>query len=245
MDSVETQPTSQRHRPHGDIPNTPLTAAMISFSLGASFAAGILTFVSSAIPLSQYWWCTPTLGLFFASWALFHWSEFAVTAGWNREKCSVDSFLLNNGKSYHAANLMAISEYLLTLYLRPQWKHSSLPLFLGVTCIVVGQGLRSAAMIHASSNFSHSVQSRKATNHTLVTTGVYAWSRHPSYAGFFYWSLGTQLLLQNPLSFAVFFIVLWRFFRRRIQFEERALSGFFGQDYERYKESVATRIPYL
>lgn len=44
-----------------------------------------------------------------------------------------------------------------------------------------------------------------------------SYSRHPSYAGFFYWALGTQLLLGNPLSALVFAVVLWRFFSRRIR----------------------------
>lgn len=43
------------------------------------------------------------------------------------------------------------------------------------------------------------------------------WFRHPSYAGFFYWALGTQLVLQNPISFLGFLIVLWRFFSQRIR----------------------------
>jgi protein-S-isoprenylcysteine O-methyltransferase len=36
------------------------------------------------------WWATPQLGFFIAAWSGFHWGEFAVTAGWNLEKCSVD-----------------------------------------------------------------------------------------------------------------------------------------------------------
>lgn len=43
------------------------------------------------------------------------------------------------------------------------------------------------------------------------------WSRHPSYTGFFYWGLGMQLTLQNPVSFAIFMVVLWRFFNARIK----------------------------
>ena len=43
------------------------------------------------------------------------------------------------------------------------------------------------------------------------------WFRHPSYAGFFYWALGTQLVLQNPVSFTLYLIILWRFFSRRIR----------------------------
>lgn len=46
-------------------------------------------------------------------------------------------------------------------------------------------------------------------------TPLHSWFRHPSYAGFFYWALGTQLVLQNPISFAMYAVVLWRFFYYR------------------------------
>ena len=45
----------------------------------------------------------------------------------------------------------------------------------------------------------------------------YSWFRHPSYTGFFYWALGTQLVLQNPVTFVFFAILLWRFFYYRIR----------------------------
>lgn len=74
---------------------------------------------------------------------------------------------------------------------------------------------RSYAMISASSNFSHMCASRlssfvrpveltkdpgsvavdKLASHQLVKTGIYSWSRHPSYAGFTWWAVGTQVRL--------------------------------------------------
>jgi hypothetical protein len=75
-------------KPHGTIPNTPLAVAAIAFLLGAVCALGSLMFVGGAFASS--WWSTYQLGFFVASWAVFHWAEFAVTAGWNLEKCSVD-----------------------------------------------------------------------------------------------------------------------------------------------------------
>lgn len=71
------------------------------------------------------------------------------------------------------------------------------------------------------------VASRKRDEHQLVTDGVYAWFRHPSYAGFYYWALGTQIVLQNPISFVGFAIVLGRFFYTRTRGEQFVLDGFF------------------
>lgn len=85
---LETVPTSPAHRPHGDIPNTPLASATIAFLLGILFALGVPTRLLMREP--TYWWCTYPFAFFTSSWATFHYLEFATTAGWNREKLSVD-----------------------------------------------------------------------------------------------------------------------------------------------------------
>ncbi|KAF7355412.1 Protein-S-isoprenylcysteine O-methyltransferase [Mycena sanguinolenta] len=230
---------------NGRIPNTPFFASLISFLLGSLFGLGLLAALSGAFTLERPWWATYQLGFFFAAWAAFHWGEYAVTAGWNLEKCSVDSFLLENGSMYHIAHGTAVAEYVLTLYFRPAWKvHPYISLF-GVTLVLLGQTLRSGAMIHASTNFSHAVAFRKRPSHVLVTDGIYAYLRHPSYAGFFYWALGTQLVLLNPVSFVLYSGAMWRFFFYRVKAEERALVAFFGEEYEKYRKRVGTWIPFV
>ncbi|KNZ81540.1 Protein-S-isoprenylcysteine O-methyltransferase [Termitomyces sp. J132] len=193
----------------------------------------------------RYWWSTAQLGFFIAAWAGFHWGEFAVTAGWNLEKCT---YLLDNGAMYHVANGTALTEYFAMLYFKPSSKSFPYVTLLGIFLVLVGQSLRSAAMIHASTNFSHAVAFRKRESHRLVTDGVYAWFRHPSYAGFFYWALGTQLVLQNPVTFVMFSFLLWRFFYYRTKYgaaEEKALIEFFGDDYLKYRQRVGTKIPFV
>jgi protein-S-isoprenylcysteine O-methyltransferase len=46
--------------------------------------------------------------------------------------------------------------------------------YIGIILVIVGQMLRSTAMIHATTNFSHSVAFQKRNGHRLVTDGVYA-----------------------------------------------------------------------
>ena len=82
--------TVPRTRPYptgGTLPNTPLTASTISFILGWAFSLGVLTFWRGGF---GSWWNSYQLGFFVAAWSGFHWGEFAVTAGWNLEKCSVE-----------------------------------------------------------------------------------------------------------------------------------------------------------
>ncbi|KAI0068794.1 ICMT-domain-containing protein, partial [Artomyces pyxidatus] len=241
---LETVPTAAPAKPqHGNIPNTPLAASTISFLLGSTFTTGLFIFLSGGF--SQFWWTTYQVGFFVAAWATFHWAEFAVTAGWNREKCSVDSFLLDNGAMYHVANSLALLEYLVTLYFKPSLKAYPYVSEVGIFLTLAGQVLRSTAMIQASTNFSHALAFRKRDSHELVTGGVYGWFRHPSYAGFFYWALGTQLTLQNPFTFVVFVALLWRFFSQRVKTEERVLVNFFGNAYVEYRSRVGTMIPFI
>ncbi|KAJ3552196.1 hypothetical protein NM688_g4279 [Phlebia brevispora] len=238
QDTLETTPAEAV--PHGRIPNTPLAASTISFLLGCLFSLSLYTYLSGGL---GYWWSTYQLGFYLAAWSAFHWGEFAVTAGWNREKCSIDSFLLDNGMLYHIAHSAALVEYLITLWIKPTFKAHAYVTPIGAYNYI--NHCSQALMCKYSTNFSHTVAFRKRESHELVTDGVYAWFRHPSYAGFFYWAIGTQLVLQNPVSFLMFTVILWRFFNNRIKHEEGALIRFFGQAYVQYRSKVSTRIPFI
>jgi hypothetical protein len=85
---LETIPEPTALRPHGTLPNTPLAVSTTSFLLGSIFSLGFSVFLCGG--LSSFWFATYQLAFFVASWSAFHWGEFAVTAGWNREKVSVD-----------------------------------------------------------------------------------------------------------------------------------------------------------
>lgn len=85
---LETIPDRTASQPQGNIPNTPLAVSTISFLLGSIFSLGLSVFLCGG--LSSFWFATYQFAFFVASWSTFHWGEFAVTAGWNREKVSVD-----------------------------------------------------------------------------------------------------------------------------------------------------------
>jgi protein-S-isoprenylcysteine O-methyltransferase Ste14 len=52
----------------------------------------------------------------------------------------------------------------------------------------------------------------------MCVCGGDSWTRHPSYAGFFWYSLGTQVLLANPLTLVVYVGALYAFFIPRIRY---------------------------
>jgi protein-S-isoprenylcysteine O-methyltransferase len=59
--------------------------------------------------------------------------------------------------------------------------------------VIAGEFLRKLAMWTAQHNFTHIVQDRRRDEHVLVTHGIYGYSRHPSYVGWFLFSVGTQV----------------------------------------------------
>lgn len=160
------------------------------------------------------------------------------------------AFLLQNGIEYAAAHAFGLLEFLVEGAFVPYWKQVRALQVLGVLLLVLGQVVRSLAMVHASTNFSHTVASAKRDDHVLVTHGVYQLARHPSYAGFFYWAVGTQILLGNPVSTLLFICTLSRFFAQRIRRtchahadEEYLLHRFFGKEYARYAARVPAGVP--
>lgn len=83
--------------------------------------------------------------------------------------------------------------------------------------------------------------------HAFLVTIIdrYKIFRHPSYVGFYYWAVGTQLLLGNVLHTILFAIAAWMFFKRRIPYEEEALMQLFPQEYPEYVKTTYVGIPFL
>ncbi|XP_063319925.1 protein-S-isoprenylcysteine O-methyltransferase [Pelmatolapia mariae] len=205
--------------------------------LGVTFGCGLI------ISFSETTWTH--FGWYMCSLSFFHYSEYLVTAIINPRSLSLDSFLLNHSVEYTLAAVSSWVEFIVEKLTVPELKQLSWLSFLGLFMVLCGEGLRKAAMLTAGSNFNHIVQNEKAQSHVLVTTGVYAYFRHPSYVGWFYWSIGTQVMLCNPLCILAYTIASWRFFRERIEEEELSLIHFFAEDYVEYKKRVPTGLPFI
>ncbi|KAF9208849.1 hypothetical protein BGZ59_010415 [Podila verticillata] len=143
------------------------------------------------------------------------------------------------------ATASGVTEFLIELYFFPGLKSWGLLNKIGLVMVIVGQLARTLAMFSAKSNFSHHVEYYKEEHHVLVTDGIYSLLRHPSYFGFYYWALGSQLMMMNPVCFVGFAAALHRFFSERIQYEEQLLVRFFGQDYKAYQARTQTGIPLI
>ena len=91
---------------------------------------------------------------------------------------------------YHIAHGTAVAEYLVSTYFSPTAKNhlyyseigtmfgtSRIRILLnlpsGIAMVISGQVIRSLAMMHASTNFSHIIAYRKLADHRLVKDGIY------------------------------------------------------------------------
>jgi protein-S-isoprenylcysteine O-methyltransferase len=125
--------------------------------------------------------------------------------------------LTSNGAAYNIAHASAIVEALVEYYFFPHLKALNWVTLIGLFLVIIGQTARTLAMKHAGSNFSHYVVTEKEAGHRLVTEGIYAWLRHPSYFGYYWWAVGTQVMLGNPICALGFAAFLWMFFSNRVK----------------------------
>ena len=155
---------------------------------------------------------------------------------------SSHSFLLNHSQAYHMAFVCAIVEYFVerTFF---SWKTSLPIVYTGAVLSVVGLLIRFFALITAEASFTHQVQSKKRSDHTLITGGIYSIFRHPGYFGWFWWTIGSQVLLCNPICILGFAYQAWQFFADRIPDEEEKLIKMFGPAYAKYRDRTPVYIP--
>ncbi|CAN8098467.1 unnamed protein product [Discula destructiva] len=227
-----------------------------AFALGTALALGTISTLAILLLTSSPLWRLPFL---LAVLSVFHFLEFWTQARYNTRAAGTVHFLLTaNGLGYAGAHVAAALECLLAsnttttlllLLLLPSLGRyplaAGLVTLVGVAAVVVGQTVRSVAMVQAGPSFNHHVQETKKASHVLVTTGLYGTLRHPSYFGFYWWVLGIQLAMGNVVCFLVYVVVLYRYYSNRIPHEERFLIEFFGDEYVDYRKKVGTKIPFV
>ncbi|CDJ60332.1 isoprenylcysteine carboxylmethyltransferase, putative [Eimeria maxima] len=110
----------------------------------------------------------------------------------------------------------------------------------GLVAAIGGLMLRCLGFLTLRENFTHQIRRKKTEKHRLCVHGVYSKCRHPAYAGWFWWAVGSQIVLLNVICCCLFSVVSFVFFLERISFEEKQLIKLFGRDYEVYRHRVRT-----
>ncbi|KIY68947.1 hypothetical protein CYLTODRAFT_373614 [Cylindrobasidium torrendii FP15055 ss-10] len=152
---------------------------------------------------------------------------------------------------------------LTSLFGPPSGHHTALNIPLPVftlLCIVViiGCAIRHASYRALGRLFTFELAKR--SQHKLVTTGPFAYVRHPAYAGWFIMLVGIAPLflgwplhvLPNvvgiPLLMYVYGMmgVISTSFALRMEFEDRLLREQFGDEWERWRKQVPNKlVPYV
>ena len=104
-------------------------------------------------------------------------------------------------------------------------------LILGAILIVLGIAFWISAVLISKIN-------AEVESNNLVTTGIYAYVRHPIYAAFFYIAVGLILISQNVFLFVltIFFWVFLTVAMKRT--EEKWLIDRFGKEYMDYSKRL-------
>ncbi|XP_006470238.2 protein-S-isoprenylcysteine O-methyltransferase A-like [Citrus sinensis] len=191
----------------------------------------------------SYTACRQLSQMFFAVF-FFHMSEYILAIAFHgSQSVTLRSLLIS--KNYILAMLFSMMEYIVEIVLfrgsKDFWWISNV----GLVMVIAGEIIRKSAILTAGRSFTHIIKVCHEEHHELITHGVYGFVRHPSYCGFLIWSVGTQIMLCNPLSTIGFAFVVWHFFAERIPYEEYFLKEFFGIRYEEYARRVPSGVPFV
>ena len=115
--------------------------------------------------------------------------------------------------------------------------------WLGVLLLLGSLVIFARAHLDLKSNWSPSLEIYE--KHTLITTGIYKYIRHPMYASQWLWVIAQILLLQNWLAGPIDFILFIPFYFIRVLAEEKMMADQFGEAYLKYIRQTGGVIPWF
>jgi len=115
--------------------------------------------------------------------------------------------------------------------------------FIGVSCIVAGSILRRYCWRLLGASFTGDVRARP--DQPIVTTGPYAFVRHPSYTAGILMNTGIGLALGSWASTAVLAAAAIAVYAYRIAVEERTLLAVVGEPYRQFISTRRRLIPFI
>ena len=185
------------------------------------------------------------LYLYFITLCIYHYTEFFSVLLYHFKKLSCEYFLIDQSLSWIIATIISFIETILETYYFNKYKKIKIFFIIGLIMTIIGQIFRIGGIYTGKKNFTHKISYEKKKEHKLVKNGVFALTRHPSYFGFYLWSIGIEIMCCNPICFIGFTFILFYFFKNRILLEEKLLIQFFGEEYLEYKKKVGILIPFI
>lgn len=114
--------------------------------------------------------------------------------------------------------------------------------WIGAAILVAGLLFAVWARLTLGANWSRSVTIKQ--DHELITSGPYAFVRHPIYTGILTGFLGSSVAtgqLRGLLSFVLVFLALWY----KLRLEENWMRSQFGETYLNYCRHTTALVPFI
>jgi protein-S-isoprenylcysteine O-methyltransferase Ste14 len=116
--------------------------------------------------------------------------------------------------------------FLSALWFPPVWRAPNAAHFVGFSIFLLGVCYRLWAIRTLGQFYSHRV--RILSQHRIVSSGPYRFTRHPAYAGMIILSAGVTIYFLNWVTLCIFVFALVPAIVLRIGIEERVLFGIEG-----------------
>lgn len=113
----------------------------------------------------------------------------------------------------------------------------------GISLMLLGTLIRYIAIKQLGEFFTFDLIIRD--NHRLITSGIFAYMRHPAYAGAMILSFGVPLALLSKVGLVLAVAIGIPARLHRMNHEDRVLSSQLGQEYAAYASRVKKLIPFL
>ena len=113
---------------------------------------------------------------------------------------------------------------------------------IGIVFTAIGLIFSAWARHHLGSNWSQAITIKE--DHRLITSGPYAFVRHPIYTGLLLALIGTAIAIgkwRGLIAVALVFTVLMY----KLILEEKLMQVQFGDSYKKYSRQVSALIPYI
>jgi protein-S-isoprenylcysteine O-methyltransferase Ste14 len=175
------------------------------------------------------------------SWALYWWA-LSRNVKVNARRESLGSRLLHIGPLVIAVFLLWVPSMPFAFLDKPILAWTVSLFWIGAALTAAGLLFTVWARVHLGTNWSGTVTIKKG--HELITSGPYAWVRHPIYTGLLFAFAGSALARDELRGVLAFVLVLWSLWRK-LRNEERWMREQFGEAYSTYARRVAALIPFV
>lgn len=116
-------------------------------------------------------------------------------------------------------------------------------LIVGFVMVIIGFIIAIAARRELSTNWASGWEYQIKQKHTLITTGIYQYIRHPIYLAVAFFLIGMQLTAGSWLFLPIMSAFLAAYFQGKR--EEKILLAHFGEEYRKYMKRTRMLIPFV